>query len=39
MDWILTPWITLLAAGWLMALGFHAACLVPERPKVRRPRA
>jgi hypothetical protein len=37
MDWLLAPWIAMLAGGWLLAVGVHAANLLPARsPAVRR---
>jgi hypothetical protein len=31
MDWILAPWMASLAGGWLLAVGYHAVCLLPAR--------
>jgi hypothetical protein len=35
MDWLLAPWIAMLAGGWLLAVGVHAANLVPARADVQ----
>lgn len=39
MDWILAPWTTLLAGGWVLAVVVHTAALLPDRSERRPPRA